>query len=419
MIRSTVLPNGLLVLSERMAHVRSATVGVWADVGSSFEPAARRGISHLLEHMVFKGTARRTARQIAEEMDAVGGELNAMTDKESTCFYAHVVDRHLPRAIDVLADMLQHARFDAGDLERERQVVLEEIKMYDDSPGEVVHERFTRTLWRGANLGDPTIGYADTVGSVSREDLVEWRATRYSPATMFITAAGNIDHDELVRDAGEAFAGFAGDAQPLAPERPRFTPALDVTVDETEQAYVLLGTPGLSLRDERRYAFSVLDTLLGGGMSSRLFQSVREERGLAYEISTFQQGYRDAGLFGVSAGCTPERVQECVGVVCDELDRLLHDGTTAAELDRVREHLKGNLTLALESTFNRMARLARNHLVHGRQISTEEIEARFDAVTADEVNELARELLAPSQRGLCVLGPAAVRGVRLPGAAAA
>jgi predicted Zn-dependent peptidase len=369
--------------------------------------------------MLFKGTARRTARQIAEEMDAVGGELNAMTDKESTCFYAHLVDRHAPLAIDVLADMLQHARFDADDLERERQVVLEEIKMYDDSPGEVVHERFTRALWRGANLGDPTIGYAETVGAIAREDLLHWRATRYAPATMFVTAAGNLDHDALVREVGEAFAAFGGEAQPPVPERPRFTPALDVTVDETEQAYVLLGTPGLSLRDERRYTFSVLDTLLGGGMSSRLFQSVREERGLAYEISTFQQGYRDAGLFGVSAGCTPERVQECVGVVCDELDRLLNDGVTAAELDRVREHLKGNLTLALESTFNRMARLARNHLVHGRQISTEEVEARFDAVTAEDVNALARELFAPSQRALCVLGPATVRGVHLPGAAAA
>jgi predicted Zn-dependent peptidase len=419
MIRSTVLPNGLLVLSERMAHVRSATVGVWADVGSSFEPAGLRGISHLLEHMVFKGTARRSARQIAEEMDAVGGELNAMTDKESTCFYAHVVDRHLPRAIDVLADMLQHARFDGDDLERERQVVLEEIKMYDDSPGEVVHERFTRALWRGANLGDPTIGYAETVGAIAREDLLGWRGTRYAPATMFVTAAGNVDHDALVHEVGTAFAAFGGEAQPPVPERPRFTPALDVTVDETEQAYVLLGTPGLSLRDDRRYTFSVLDTLLGGGMSSRLFQSVREERGLAYEISTFQQGYRDAGLFGVSAGCTPERVQECVGVICDELDRLLHDGVSAAELERVREHLKGNLILALESTFNRMARLARNHLVHGRQISTEELEARFDAVTADAVTDLARELLAPAQRGLCVLGPAAVRGVHLPGAAAA
>jgi predicted Zn-dependent peptidase len=419
MIRTTTLPNGLLVLTESMSHVRSATVGLWCDVGSSFEPAERRGISHLLEHMVFKGTPRRTARQIAEEMDAVGGELNAMTDKETTCFYAHVVDRHLPRAVDVLADMLQHARFDAADLAREQQVVLEEIKMYDDSPGEVVHDRFTRTLWHGANLGDPTIGFASTVGAITRDDLLAWRATRYAPSTVIVTAAGNLEHDAVVALVAEAFAAFGGDAAPPAPERPRFTPALDVTIDETEQAYVLLGAPGLSLRDERRYAFSVLDALLGGGMSSRLFQSVREERGLAYEISTFQQGYRNAGLFGVSAGCTPERVQECVDVVSDELDRLLHDGVRADEVERTREHLKGNLTLALESTFNRMSRLARNHIVHGRQISAEEVEAAFDAVTPADVDALARELLGPAQRGLCVLGPASVRGVRLPGAAAA
>ena len=419
MIRTTTLPNGLLVLTESMSHVRSATIGVWADVGSAAEPADRRGISHLLEHMVFKGTKRRTARAIAEEMDAVGGELNAMTDKETTCFYAHVVDRHLPRAVDVLADMLQHALFAADDLDRERQVVLEEIKMYDDSPGEVLHDRFTRALWRGANLGDPTIGFSHTVGAISRDDLVGWRATRYAPTTMFVTAAGNIAHDAVVQLVEAAFAGFTGDAIPPTPERPRFTPDVDVTVDDTEQAYVLLGTPGLALRDERRYALSVLDTLLGGGMSSRLFQSVREERALAYEISTFQQGYRDAGLFGISAGCSPERVQECVDVVVDEIDRLLHDGAGADEVERTREHLKGNLILALESTYNRMSRLARNQIVHGRQIATEEVEAGFDAVDAAAVDRLARELLAPAQRGLCVLGPHAVRGVRLPGDAAA
>jgi predicted Zn-dependent peptidase len=419
MIRTSVLPNGLRVLSERMSHVRSATVGVWCDVGSSFEPAERRGISHLLEHMVFKGTARRTARDIAEQMDAVGGELNAMTDKETTCFYAHVVDRHLPLAVDVLADMLQHARFDADDLARERQVVLEEIKMYDDSPGEVVHDRFTRALWRGANLGDPTIGFAQTVSSITRDDLLAWRAARYAPSTVFVTAAGNVEHDAFVRHVEDAFGSFGGDAVPPRPEQPRFTPALDLVVDETEQAYVLLGTPGLGLRDERRYAYSVLDTILGGGMSSRLFQSVREERALAYEISTFQQGYRDAGLFGVSAGCTPERVQECVDVVSAELDRIVQAGIRPEELTRAREHLKGNLTLALESTFNRMARLARNLLVHGRQISTEEVEARFDGVTEEDVGSLARALLAPAERGLCVLGPADVRSVQLPGAAAA
>jgi predicted Zn-dependent peptidase len=419
MIRISTLPNGLRVLSEAIPHVRSATVGVWCDVGSAAEPAERRGISHLLEHMVFKGTRRRTARAIAEEMDAVGGELNAMTDKETTCFYAHVIDRHLPRAVDILADLLQHALFAADDLIRERQVVLEEIKMYDDSPGEVVHDRFARTLWSGANLGDPTIGFPHTVSGIAREDLLTWRAARYAPATVFLTAAGNLDHDALVALAGDAFGSFAGEAHAPLPEQPRFTPALDVTIDDTEQAYVLLGTPGLSMRDERRYAFSVLDTILGGGMSSRLFQTVREQRALAYEISTFQQGYRAAGLFGVSAGCTPERAQECVDVVVDELDRLLQDGVRSDEVERAREHLKGNLTLALEGTFNRMSRLARNELVHGRQISTEEVEAAFDAVDEASVDALARELLAPSQRGLCVLGPAEVRGVQLTGVAAA
>jgi predicted Zn-dependent peptidase len=419
MIRISKLPTGLHVLTETMTHVRSATIGVWCDVGSAAEPPERRGISHLLEHMVFKGTPRRTARAIAEEMDAVGGELNAMTDKESTCFYAHVVDRHLPRAVDVLADMLQNALFAEGDLERERQVVLEEIKMYDDSPAEVVHDRFARTLWQGSNLGDPTIGYARSVGAIQRDDLLAWRAARYAPSTVFVTAAGNVDHDELVRLTGEAFALFRGEGAPAVPERPRFTPAIDVTLDDTEQAYVLIGMPGLGMRDERRYALSVLDTILGGGMSSRLFQRVREQHALAYEISTFQQGYREAGLFGVSAGCTPERAQECIDVVADELDRFLLEGVEAGELERAREHLKGNLTLALESTFNRMARLARNVMVHGRQISTEEVEAAFDAVDAQQVDALARELLAPAQRGLCVLGPGAVRGVRLPGVAAA
>ncbi|HZX68487.1 MAG TPA: insulinase family protein, partial [Candidatus Elarobacter sp.] len=221
-----------------------------------------------------------------------------------------------------------------------------------------------------------------------------------------------------VRLVGEAFITFTGNVTPPPAERPRFVPGLDVTIDDTEQAYVLLGFPGLGMRDERRYALSVLDTLLGGGMSSRLFQSVREERGLAYEISAFQQGYRSAGLFGVSAGCSPERTQECVDVIVDEIDRLLHDGATAAEVERAREHLKGNLTLALESTFNRMSRLARNHLVHGRQIATEEVEAAFDAVDLATVDALARELLG-AERGLCVLGPGDVRGVRLPGAAAA
>jgi predicted Zn-dependent peptidase len=417
MIRTSTLPSGLRILTESMPHVRSATIGVWCDVGSAAEPAERRGLSHLLEHMAFKGTPTRSARVLAETMDAVGGELNAATDKETTVFYAHLVDRRLPLAVDVLGDMLQNALIAADDLAKEKNVVLEEIKMYDDSPDEVVGDKFAKTLWRGANLGDPTIGYAATVSAMSREDVLGWRAARYGPKTVIVTAAGNLDHDTVVRLVAEAFGAFRGDATPQQTEAPLFTPDVDVTVDDTEQAYIMMGTPGLGMRDERRYALSVLDTLLGGGPSSRLFQSAREERALCYEISTFQQNYRDAGIFGVSAGCAAPRAQELLDVVADELDRVLQDGVNAAEVERAREHLKGNLTLALESTFNRMSRLARNEIVHGRQISAEEIEAQFDAVDKAAVDRLARELLGT--RGLCMLGPAELAGVRLRGAAAA
>jgi len=390
MIRESVLPGGVRLLTEVMPHVRSATLGIFAEVGSSEEPAERRGISHLLEHMLFKGTARRSARRIAEEMDAVGGNLNAATDKELTVFYAHVMDKHLPVAVDVLSDMFLHSLLDADELRKERDVVLEEIKMYDDSPDDVIGDAFTRTLWRDANLGDPTIGFARTVAAIDREALAAWHRERL----------------------GDAFGGFGGSAVAPEPERPVFHPAVSVTHDDTEQAYVMLGMPGLSMRDERRYTLSVLDTILGGGMSSRLFQEVREERGLAYEVSSFQQAYRSAGLFGVSAGTSPERVQECVDVIVDEIDRLVDGGVTDEEVARAREHLKGNMTLALESTSSRMSRIARNAIVHGRQISAEEVEERFDAVDTAAVNELARELFV-TERGLCVLGPIAPDAVRL------
>ncbi len=412
MIRESILPGGVRLLTEAMPHVRSATLGIFAQVGSSEEPPERRGISHLLEHMLFKGTRSRSARRIAEEMDAVGGNLNAATDKELTVFYAHVMDKHLPVAIDVLSDMFLHSLLDGEELRKERDVVLEEIKMYDDSPDEVINDTFSRTLWRGANLGDPTIGFARTVAGIEREALAAWHRERYAPGTVLIAAAGNLDHDELTVRLGEAFAHFGGDAVAGEPEQPVFHPGVHVTHDDTEQAYVMLGMPGLSMSDERRYTLSVIDTVLGGGMSSRLFQEVREERGLAYEVSSFQQSYRAAGLFGVSAGTSPGRVQECVDVIVDQIDRFVDGGVTAEEVMRAREQLKGNMTLALESTSNRMSRLARNAIVHGRQISAEEVEERFDAVEVADVNALARELFA-GDRGLCVLGPLGPDTVRL------
>ena len=418
MIRISTLANGVRVLTEAMPHVRSATIGIWADIGSAAEPPAQRGISHLVEHMLFNGTQRRSAQQIAQEMDGIGGNLNAFTDKESTCYYAHVMDRHMPIAIDILGDMFLHSTFAEDELRKEQQVILEEIKMYDDSPDEMIHDLFVRTMWRGSQLGEPTIGYAETVTGIDRSTLRDWLGARYAPQTVVVTAAGNLDHDEVVAMIEKAFAGYTGHAvRPIA-DRPLLTPDVVLTHKDTEQAYVMLGTQGLSMRDQDRYALSVLDTILGGGMSSRLFQEVREKRGLAYSVYSFQQSYRDAGLFGVYAGTSPDRVQECIDVILEQLDRV-HDGVTDAEVALAREHLKGNLTLALESTASRMMRLGRNELVYERQIGTEEIETHIDAVTRADVEKVAREVLRPQSRGLCVLGPIEPGSIRFSPRAAA
>jgi predicted Zn-dependent peptidase len=290
--------------------------------------------------------------------------------------------------------------------------------MYDDSPDEMIHDLFTRTMWSGSHLGEPTIGYAETVSALESAHLRGWMDLRYAPPTVVVTAAGNILHEEIVAQVGAAFDGFAGDATSPVADHPRLTPGVHLTYKETEQAYVLLGSRGLSLRDDDRYALSVLDAVLGGGMSSRLFQEVREKRGLAYSVYSFQQGYRDAGLFGVYAGTSPDRVQECVDVISSELDRAL-DGVTDAEIALAREHLKGSLTLALESTSSRMMRLGRNELVYGRDVPVEEIEAAIDAVDAVAVERVARVVLDPAARGLCVLGPLDAGAVRFASARAA
>jgi len=403
--RKSTLANGVRVITEAMPYVRSASLGIWADVGSASESHAQRGISHLVEHMLFKGTERRSAREIAETMDAVGGNLNAFTDKEATCYYAKVIDHHVPLAIDVLADMFLHSTFAPAELAKEQKVVLEEIRMYDDSPDEMIHDLFIRTMWSGSNLGEPTIGYAETVSALSSDDLRGHLRARYAPNTVVFAAAGNVDHDAIVALIEQAFAGYGGWTKPPVPEKPRLTPATLVKMKDTEQAYVVLGTQGLSVCDDRRFALSVLDTIVGGGMSSRLFQEVREKRGLAYSVYSFQQGYRDAGLFGISAGTSPESVQECVDVIVEELASIAETGPSEAEVNLAKEHIKGSLTLSLEASSSRMIRLGRNEFNLGRQMSIEEIEAAVDAVDYDAVTALARECFASDRLGLCVLGP--------------
>ncbi len=415
MYRKSTLPNGMRVITEAMPYVRSASLGIWADVGSAAETPEQRGVSHLVEHMLFKGTPKRSAREIAETMDAVGGNLNAFTDKEATCYYAKVIDHHVPLAIDVLSDMFLNSLFAPGELAKEQRVVLEEIRMYDDSPDEMIHDLFVSTMWHGSHLGEPTIGYAETVSALTSDDLRAHLRLRYAPGSVVFTAAGNVDHDTIVGLVAAAFGSYGGRATDVLAERPALTPATRVKTKDTEQAYIVLGTRGLSVRDERRYILSVLDTILGGGMSSRLFQEVREKRGLAYSVYSFQQGYREAGLFGISAGTSPASAQECVDVIVDELLRLGERGPTAAEVTLAREHIKGSLTLSLESSSSRMIRLGRGEFNLGSQLEIEEIERRLDAVTVEEVAALASELFVPQDFGLCVLGPlegAEMRGLR-------
>lgn len=405
MYRKTTLANGVRVITESMPAFRSACVGIWADVGSAAETADRRGISHLVEHMLFKGTQRRTARAIAEEMDGVGGNLNAFTDKETTCYYAKVIDRHVPLAADMLSDMFLNSTFNAQELAKEQNVVLEEIKMYDDSPDELIHDLFLQTMWQGSNLGAPTIGFAETVARVTPDDLRDHMRRRYAPNAIVVAAAGNVEHDDVVALFGGHLAEYRGACELPEPETPQAKPASLFRYKDSEQAYMILGTRGLSVRDDRRYALSVLDTILGGGMSSRLFQEIREKRGLVYTVYSFQAGYRGAGLFGVFAGASPQNVQECIDVIGEQFAHLRDRRVSDGELRLAKEHIKGNLTLSLESTSSRMIRLGRSEFSLGRELTTEEIEERVDAVSADEVRELASELLTERNLGLCVLGP--------------
>ena len=386
--------------------MRSATVGIWADVGSSVERHERRGISHLVEHMLFKGTQRRTARQIAETMDGVGGNLNAFTDKETTCYYAKVIDRHVPLALDVLADMFLHSAFDAAELSKEQKVVLEEIKMYEDSPDELIHDVFLQTMWSGSNLGEPTIGFADTVVRITPDDLRAHMRAHYAPNSVVVAAAGNVEHDRFVELVAEQFSSFEGACELPEPEGPAATPAAHVRYKDSEQAYVVVGTRGIDVRDERRYALSLLDTMLGRRhVEPSLSGDSRAARPRLQRLLVSGRVSR-AGLFGVYAGTSPENVQACIDVIAEQFGaRSRRARSTKTELHLAKEHIKGNLTLSLESTSSRMIRLGRNEFALGRQVSPEEIEQRIDAVTADDVQQLARELLRDENLGLCIIGP--------------
>lgn len=401
----TVLDNGVRIITECVPYVRSAAMGLWIGVGSSHEEAPIRGISHLIEHMLFKGTPTRSARQIAETMDSVGGNLNAFTDKEVTCYHGRVIDAHVPLAFEVLCDMFRHAKFDPGDLRNEQQVVLEEIRMYDDSPDEVSQDLFLRSVWAGSSLGEPTIGYAETISGVTRESINAYMRQRYTPDRVVVTAAGNVDHADFVRLVQGFLSSMEGTFDGHEPPMPAFRPTVTGKNKDCEQVYVLVGAEGTSARDDRRYALSVLDAILGGGMASRLFQEIREKRGLVYSVYSSHNTYRSGGIFSISASAGPKNAEEVVSLIRAELARMADEGVSPDEVSRAKEHIKGGLLLSLESTSTRMIRLGRSELNIGRHIPTAEVTARIDAVTKEDVDAEARRLFAPGRLALTVVGP--------------
>ncbi|HEX2075925.1 MAG TPA: pitrilysin family protein [Geodermatophilus sp.] len=410
-VERTVLPGGLRVLTETMPGVLSATVGIWVGVGSRDETDDLAGSSHFLEHLLFKGTGSRTALEIATAMDAVGGEMNAFTAKEHTCYYANVLASDLPLAVTLLGDLVTDALNTAEDLESERTVVLEEIAMRDDEPADAVHDLFSETLFGGTPLGRSVLGTVESIEALTRDDVDGWYRGRYVVPSIVVTAAGRVEHRQVLDLVTAAFGDrLSGDAAP-APLRTGEDVALDrparpsgLIPRRTEQAHLLLGCLGVGRLDQRRYAAAVLETAVGGGMSSRLFQEIREKRGLVYSVGSSLTHYAGTGSFSVYAGCSPKRVPEVLRLVRAELARVAEDGLAAEEVARARGQLKGGLVLGLEDTGSRMTRLGKAELSYGEYESVREVLARLDGVTEDQVRTVAADLL---RRDTClaVVGP--------------
>ena len=404
MVRKGVLPNGVRVLTEAMPHVVSSTIGIWVENGSRYEEPGENGVSHFIEHLLFKGTKKRTAAQIAEQMDAVGGVLNAFTGKEYTCYYAKVLGEDLPMATELLADLFLESVFDPAEIDRERQVVLQEISQAEDTPDDFIHDLFNLHYWQGHPLALPIFGSVETVNAINREALVSFMADRYRAGRVFIAAAGAVDHERLMRDCDRLFGSIAGDGRPEPTSPPQERVVVLNENKKLEQAHICIGAPGLSQTAPNRYAAYVLNTALGGGMSSRLFQEVREKRGRVYSIYSFMSAFLDCGYFAVYAGTNPEWVDEVVEVTLKEINKVVRDGLAPEELARAKSQLKGNMLLGMESTESRMNRVARNEIYFRRDIPIDEIGREIEKVANDQVVELASSCFKPERMGMVLLG---------------
>ena len=403
MIVREVFPNGVRLITETMDHVRSVSVGVWLTRGSRHEPIEHGGIAHFVEHMLFKGTATRSAEDIAQQVDSLGGHLDAFTSKEYAGYYIKVLDEHLPTALDVLSDLVLHPAFKPEDVEREKKVILEEIKMVEDTPDDLVHELFTQSFWDGHPLGRPILGLPDTVNGLTSDVLRSYFNRTYTAGHLVIVAVGNVTHEAMRDLVMPTFGAMSASDEQVVEEPPAVVARAQVRVKELEQSHVCLGTSSYPQNHDHRYAAYVLNTMLGGSMSSRLFQNVRERRGLAYAVFSNLAAYRDTGSLTIYAGCADSAVRELVTVVVEEL-RGMKVAPPDAELRRAKDHLKGSLMLSLESTSSRMSNLARQEMYFDRQFGLDETIQGIERVTAEDVVHVARDLFASGSLGATVLG---------------
>ncbi len=400
-----VLPNGMILLSEEMPHIRSISIGIWMKTGSRDEDAELNGISHFTEHMVFKGTKNRTARDIARQVDSIGGNMDAFTGKEIICFNIKVLDEHVPIAIDILSDLVLNPVFDPKDITREKGVILEEIKMDEDNPDYLIHEIFTQNFWKDHALGKPILGTKETVRSFEHERLFNFYSQRFVPNNMIISAAGNLNHSRIVELIKARFAGLSSVPNGFHEPAPAVTPRIVTRNKKSlEQVQLCLGVASHPISHQKRYVSYVMNTVLGGGMSSRLFQKIREEQGLVYSIYSDLNPYRDTGCLSVYAGTSLESTRKVVDSVLAEFRELKSEQIPADELRRAKDQLKGSLMLSLESSTSRMSNLARQEMYFGRFFSLDETIEQIESVKAEEITEMAEGLFQPDKVAITVLG---------------
>lgn len=401
----TTLPNGLRVITETMPSLRSVALGCWVDTGTRDETGNEAGVSHFLEHLLFKGSEKISAREVSETFDAIGAESNAFTSKEATCYWARLLDQDLGTGLDVLAEIIQRPAFRPHEIDAERQVVIEEINMSEDDPDDVAHENFTTAVFSGHVLEAPVLGTRESIRAMTRDDIDGYWKRRYGAGSMVVAAAGSVDHQAVVEMIAERFGDWSGDGVSHDHLPADHISGVRVTRRDTEQAHVVLGGPGLDRSDERRWAFEILNHIVGSGMSSRLFREIREERGLAYAVYGFRLAYADNGAWGVYVGTTPSQTDTCLRIISDELAKVVAEGITEEELERAKGSMRGGLALALEEANSRMIRLGRDELAGMPHLSVDERLAKIEAIDLDQVQTVAADLYGSETRMIGAVGP--------------